>query len=56
MLLVEGKVVRGVLGHNYATLSRRPNQNVGVVPMLQVQQVSRCYHIMSALFELFRNR
>jgi hypothetical protein len=56
MLFVESEVVHGVLGYNHATLSCRPDQNFSVVPMSQVRQGSRSYHIVSTLPELLRNR
>jgi hypothetical protein len=56
ILFVEYEVVRGILGHNHSTLSCRPDQNLSVVPMSQLRQGSRRYHIVSTLPELVRNR
>src|ERR1700686_2320572 len=36
MLLVEREVACGVLGHNYATLGRRPGQYLRIVQMSEV--------------------
>src|ERR1700686_1248579 len=55
MLLVEREVVCGVLGHNYATLGRRPGQYLRIVQMSEVGGGRRGYHIVSTLSELFRN-
>lgn len=56
LLFVEYEVVRGILGYNRATLSCRPDQNLSVVPMPQLRQRSRSYHIVSTLPELLCNR
>jgi len=56
MPLVKSEVVCGVLGHNYATLGRRPGQYLRIVQMSEVRRGSRGYHIVSTLSELFRNR
>ena len=55
MLLVEREVACGVLGHNYATLGRRPGQYLRIVQMSEVGRGRRGCHIMSTLSELFRN-
>jgi hypothetical protein len=55
VLLVQGEVVRGVLGHYGAALRRRPRQYFRIVQMSEVRRGSRGCHVVSTLVELLRN-